>query len=1653
MGYTLLQIGQILAKADKTMYKIGNVAYDDMFSELDEKLDYERDIIYIYKKAVEYADDYYVGTVKLDTVVERLASKVAIYDYGSTNPIYSDATVIVSTIPNGAVLNDLYDVTISNLQNNQILKYNASLGQWVNTGTNAAIRSTQSFTATLNQTIFTTTSPFEPAFLDVFLNGVRLNGSSYTTFGDYQITLLDGCLADDILDVIIYDPVTDILDISGYVKTDRTITINGVTQDLSANRTWTVGTGDMSTSVYDTDADGIVDDAEKITIIARNSTGATIHKGKIVYLQGSTGNRPNMLLAQANSEATSSKTFGVVVEDIANNADGHVAAIGTLHDLDTRSNATHPFTTDTLVDGDLVWLSATNPGYITRTPPTQPNHTVFIGVVARTTPSFGRIIYKIQNGFELQELHNVLISSLANNDILYYDSATSLWKNTNKSSWLGGTSSQFLKGDGSFDNNTYLTPSVAASTYVSLTGSYANPSWITSLDWVKISGAPAFLTTETDPVFNAHPAYYVTNTKLSQWDAAYTWVNAFPPQTGNGGKFLTTNGGTLSWADVVSGVSSFNTRTGAVTLNSSDVTTALGYTPVTNARTLTINGTTYDLSADRSWTILTGGTVTSVDLSAPTGFVVTGNPITSSGTLALSFASGYSLPTTVKQGNWDDAYTFTSAFPSQTGNNGKYLTTDGSTLSWGTVSTANIYNSDGTLTGNRIVSLDSKQLVYRDSSANLTNYTYSVGVPTGVPSSSWPSSVIYEGQYLISSTSSAEPFNTRLWGRNQSASIKQLWVNQVYADITGESTGAPYIYNQTFNTRRGSQLDTSTASGWMEGLRNIIGHFYAGAQSTTTQINTSSLVAYRNSVLNYVGNITNTYGVLNELLQSTAASTQNSAITNYYGFYSSANVGTASGPTASISNYYGLYLNTLTVGATGTITNRWGVYAPDSSMKHHLNGNVIVGGSTDAGYKLDVQGTARVTGNTTINGNLTLSNSNPLSLTNASAYFSIGSYFFGASSSIIGANASFSDWAVRVGSGGLLIANGTNNNHLLKEGLALFTDNAANTSITGSASAVLQANSTTKGFLPPRMTTAQRDLIGTPATGLSIYNTTLNTNDFYNGTAWVSQAAGNIYTADGTLTGNRIVTANGNSLTFLGGIEPNANEQTGLILQTSATNKSVLELSLVNTFTTTGKTWRLRSMGGGDFDIVTGTTSRAFYISSSGNVAINNASAISGARFSVNGSIATNSGIQIQGDLVSPLGAGIELNYGGGISYFTSYNRTSSAWLPIVIRGSQIDFTTNGSNTSRFTSAGRLLLGTTTEATYLLDVNGTARVSGRMTTSIIDTVGATLYLTDGGATNNRYGLGISAATLNIFGGNNVLLGVLRDQSNMTTSNANIWLSNGLTQVNTLFDAPSYKFIYAPVSISSAITASYGAGRFHNTYNASGTTYTQYPVLSLTRLGEIGVSYDLSASFGIRRRIVGGNTPKTTLDLNVGETAINGYPDVTIMTISAEGVGVNNTTPSTSAMLDVASTTKGFLPPRMTETQKNAISTPATGLVIYQTDGTEGLYERTSSAWRILYNTPSGGSGITRSVSNISTTQTAGATASTDYVYLISGTTTLTLPTAVGNTNRYTLKNVGANTVTINTTSSQTIDGSTSLTMAVQYTALDVISDGTNWNII
>lgn len=90
MAYNLAEISDVLLKADKTIYRLGSDAYNDMFAEDSETKDYERDIIFLYKKAVEWADDYYVGDRTLDKVVERLDVKVNIYSYGKLTPIYSD---------------------------------------------------------------------------------------------------------------------------------------------------------------------------------------------------------------------------------------------------------------------------------------------------------------------------------------------------------------------------------------------------------------------------------------------------------------------------------------------------------------------------------------------------------------------------------------------------------------------------------------------------------------------------------------------------------------------------------------------------------------------------------------------------------------------------------------------------------------------------------------------------------------------------------------------------------------------------------------------------------------------------------------------------------------------------------------------------------------------------------------------------------------------------------------------------------------------------------------------------------------------------------------------------------------------------------------------------------------------------------------------------------------------------------------------------------------------------------------------------------------------------------------------------------------------------------------------------------------------------
>lgn len=200
--------------------------------------------------------------------------------------------------------------------------------------------------------------------------------------------------------------------------------------------------GDMNKSVYDTDNDGVVDSAEKLEFIGKNKTGTTIAKTKVVYISGATGQKPNITLADASLEITSSKTIGVTRTSIANNADGYVITHGTIHDINTSAFA----------DGDMLWLSETA-GNITNIVPSEPAHAVFIGYVAYAHPTAGKIILHIQNGYELNELHGVSVSSEVNNDVLTYETSSGLWKNKQvvaEPPITSGTTSQYWRGDKSW---------------------------------------------------------------------------------------------------------------------------------------------------------------------------------------------------------------------------------------------------------------------------------------------------------------------------------------------------------------------------------------------------------------------------------------------------------------------------------------------------------------------------------------------------------------------------------------------------------------------------------------------------------------------------------------------------------------------------------------------------------------------------------------------------------------------------------------------------------------------------------------------------------------------------------------------------------------------------------------------------------------------------------------------------------------------------------------------------------------------------------------------------------------------------------------------------------------------------------------------------
>ena len=187
---------------------------------------------------------------------------------------------------------------------------------------------------------------------------------------------------------------------------------------------------------------------QELVQMVRNNTGSTLLDMQVVYITGSIGSRVTVALAQANMEVSSTKVLGIVTEHISNGADGFVTTHGLVRDVDTSAFA----------EGAVLWLSAATAGGITTTRPSAPNHGVMLGYCVRSHATQGSIYVVVQNGYELDELHDVLISGLATNNMLRYNGT--VWQNIAgpAGAVVGTTDSQTLT------NKTLTSPTISSPT-------------------------------------------------------------------------------------------------------------------------------------------------------------------------------------------------------------------------------------------------------------------------------------------------------------------------------------------------------------------------------------------------------------------------------------------------------------------------------------------------------------------------------------------------------------------------------------------------------------------------------------------------------------------------------------------------------------------------------------------------------------------------------------------------------------------------------------------------------------------------------------------------------------------------------------------------------------------------------------------------------------------------------------------------------------------------------------------------------------------------------------------------------------------------------------------------------------------------------------
>ena len=149
----------------------------------------------------------------------------------------------------------------------------------------------------------------------------------------------------------------------------------------------------------------------------RNVDTVTLTPGMVVYIFGGNGDHATVKRADNSSDVTSSKTLGVVAATIPTSENGPVLTRGYVDGVNLSVG---------YAEGDVLWLGKN--GAFTVTKPSAPDHLVYIGVVVRATVN-GIIYVATQNGYEIDELHNVKINGVTDGQFLRYNGASAVWIN------------------------------------------------------------------------------------------------------------------------------------------------------------------------------------------------------------------------------------------------------------------------------------------------------------------------------------------------------------------------------------------------------------------------------------------------------------------------------------------------------------------------------------------------------------------------------------------------------------------------------------------------------------------------------------------------------------------------------------------------------------------------------------------------------------------------------------------------------------------------------------------------------------------------------------------------------------------------------------------------------------------------------------------------------------------------------------------------------------------------------------------------------------------------------------------------------------------------------------------------------------------------